>query len=45
MATHDTTTKTGATRHYGYPAARVMLAGVFVVTGWDKLANPQGRGR
>lgn len=30
-----------AARRYGYPAARVMLAAIFVVTGWDKLADPQ----
>ncbi|MDE2793729.1 MAG: DoxX family protein [Gemmatimonadota bacterium] len=30
-----------AARRYGYPAARVMLAAIFVVTGWDKLANPR----
>ena len=30
-----------AGRRYGYLAARVMLAAIFVVTGWDKLANTQ----
>lgn len=39
-------TKGGATwrdaaRRYGYPAARIMLAAIFVVTGLDKLANPR----
>ena len=40
MTSHDAG-PTGAARRYGYPAARVMLAAIFVVTGWDKLANPQ----
>ena len=30
-----------AGRRYGYPAARVMLAAIFVVTGWDKLVAPR----
>lgn len=28
-------------RRYGYLAARMMLAAIFVVTGWDKLTAPQ----
>jgi len=32
---------TDAARRYAYIAARVMLAAIFVVTGWDKLANTQ----
>ena len=28
-------------RRYGYLASRVMLAAIFVVTGWDKLADTQ----
>ena len=30
-----------ADRRYGYPAARVMLAAIFLLTGWDKLAAPR----
>lgn len=30
-----------AARRYGYPAARVMLAAIFVLSGWDKLADRQ----
>ena len=26
-------------RRYGYLAARVMLAAIFLLTGWDKLAD------
>ena len=40
MTTRDTAT-TNVARRYGYLAARVMLAAIFVVTGWDKLANTQ----
>ena len=40
MTTRDTAT-TNVARRYGYIAARVMLAAIFVVTGWDKLANTQ----
>ena len=40
MTTRDAK-QTGAARSYGYLAARVMLAAIFVVTGWDKLANTQ----
>ena len=29
-------------RRYGYLAARVMLAAIFLLTGWDKLADRQG---
>ena len=28
-------------RRYGYIAARVMLAAIFLLTGWDKLADRQ----
>ena len=28
-------------RRYGYLGARVMLAAIFVLTGWDKLADRQ----
>ncbi len=28
-------------RRYGYLAARVMLAAIFLLTGWDKLADRQ----
>ena len=34
-------TTSDAQRRYGYLAARVMLAAIFVVTGWDKLAAPR----
>ena len=40
MTAHDTAA-TNVARRYGYLAARVMLAAIFVVTGWDKLANTQ----
>ena len=40
MTTSDATGR-DAGRRYGYPAARVMLAAIFVVTGWDKLADTQ----
>ena len=32
---------TDLVRRYGYLAARVMLAAIFLLTGWDKLANRQ----
>jgi len=31
--------QTDTARRYGYAAARIMLAAIFVVSGWDKLAN------
>lgn len=40
MATRDTA-GTHVAQRYGYLAARVLLAAIFVVTGWDKLANTQ----
>lgn len=40
MATSDAAGR-DAGRRYRYPAARVMLAAIFVVTGWDKLAAPR----
>ena len=40
MTNHDGEL-TGAAWRYGYPVARVLLATIFVFTGWDKLANPQ----
>ena len=32
---------TDPVRRYGYLAARVMLAAIFLLTGWDKLADRQ----